>query len=135
MSYDKPVPRITDEDRPFWEAARAHRLELPRCADCGHLRFPPYATCPKCLSERREWTEVSGRGTVWGYVVMRQPYLPGYRDELPYNVVLVELDEGPLLYGNLVDLPHEQVRPGIPVEAVFDDVTDDLTLVRSRPVS
>ena len=134
MAYEKPLPTITDEDRPFWEATKAHRLKLARCADCGHVRYPLYASCPKCLSLDREWTDVSGKGTVWGYVLMRQPYLPGYCDELPYNVVLVELDEGPLMYSNVVGIPDEEVRPGMRVEAVFDDVTDEFTLVRFRPV-
>ena len=64
---------------------------------------------------------------------MRQPYVPGYRDEMPYNVVLVQLEEGPLVYSNLVGVPDEEIRPDTPVEAFFDDVTDDFTLIRFRP--
>jgi len=133
VTYVKPLPEVTKEDRPFWEAAREHRFVLPRCRDCGHVWFPPYLSCQKCLSFDREWIEASGRGTIWGYTIMRQPYVPGYADEMPYNVVLVQLEEGPLVYSNLVGVPDEEIRPEIPVEAFFDDVTDDFTLLRFRP--
>jgi uncharacterized OB-fold protein len=86
------------------------------------------------MSLDREWVEASGRGTIWGYTLMGQPYVPGYRDELPYNVVLVQLEEGPMVYSNLVGVPNDEIRPDIPVEAVFDDVTETVTLIRFRPV-
>lgn len=133
MSYEKPLPALTPEDRPFWEAAREHRFLLPRCRDCGHVWFPPYLSCRRCLSLDREWFEASGRGTVWGYTLMQQPYVPGYRDEMPYNVVLVQLDEGPMVYSNLVDVPDDEIVPDLLVEAFFDDVTEDFTLIRFRP--
>ena len=133
MPYDGPLPDLTPEDRPFWEAARDHRFILPRCRDCSHVWFPPYLSCTQCMSPDREWFEASGRGTVWGYTIMEQPYVPGYRDELPYNVVLVELEEGPMVYSNLVGVPNDEIRPDIPVEALFDDVTDEVTLIRFRP--
>ncbi|MCE2390507.1 MAG: OB-fold domain-containing protein [Proteobacteria bacterium] len=132
MAYDKPLPVPTREDRPFWEAAREHRFVLPRCRECGHVWFPPYESCQRCLSFEREWFEASERGVVWGYTLMQQPYVPGYRDELPYNVVLVELEEGPMVYSNLVGVPDDEIRPGLAVEAVFEDVTEEFTLIRFR---
>ena len=131
--YARPLPQITREDRPFWEAARAHRFVLPRCSACANVFFPPYLSCPRCLSFEREWLPASGRGTVWGYTIMRQPYLPGWRDELPYNVVLVQLEEGPMMYSNLVGVALEQIRPDLPVRAVFEDVSEEITLIRFRP--
>lgn len=133
MPYDGPLPDVTREDRPFWEAAREHRFILPRCRECGHVWFPPYLSCTQCMSLDREWIEASGRGTVWGYTIMEHPYVPGFREELPYNVVLVELEEGPMVYSNLVGVPNDEVRPDIPVEAIFDDVSDEFTLIRFRP--
>ena len=133
MPYNGPLPDVTPEDRPFWEAARDHRFILPRCRECSHVWFPPYLSCTRCMSLDREWVEASGRGTIWGYTLMGQPYVPGYRDELPYNVVLVQLEEGPMVYSNLVGVPNDEIRPDIPVEAVFDDVTETVTLIRFRP--
>ena len=133
MPYEKPVPAITREDRPFWDAAREHRLVLPRCNYCGHTWFPPYMSCPACLSLDLEYVDASGRGTVWGYTIMRHPYIESFAPELPYNVVLVQLEEGPMVYSNLIDIAEDDIEPDLAVEAVFEDVSDDLTLVKFRP--
>lgn len=130
MSYDKPHPEPTDADRPFWDATRQHRLVLPRCRACGNVWFPPYAICGRCQSRDREWIEASGRGTVFGAAVFHRPYLRAF--EVPYHVALVQLEEGPMMYGNVVDADHDDVVAGMPVEVVFDDVTDEITLPRFR---
>ncbi|MDP3767749.1 MAG: zinc ribbon domain-containing protein, partial [Dehalococcoidia bacterium] len=65
MSGDgKPLPRVTPDNGPFWEAARRHELRLQRCLDCGRMWYPPGPVCPGCLSDRHEWAPMSGRGTV-----------------------------------------------------------------------
>ena len=133
MAYTKPLPHPTKEDEPFWQAAKEHRLILPKCRACGHVWFPPYASCGKCLSLDRDWVEVSGRGKVWGYVHMQQPYLKSFVDDIPYNVVLVQLDEGPLMFSNVVDAEAEAIRVDMPVEVVFGDVTEEFTLLKFRP--
>jgi len=134
VSYAKPLPRVTADNRPFWEAARRHELALQRCDDCRHLRYPPAPVCPECLSERATWTPVSGRGTVTTFVIVHKPYFPSFTADLPYNVVQVQLDEGPRLTANLVGVGHPDLRIGARVEVVFDDVTPDVTLPRFRPV-
>ena len=133
LAYEKPLPKVTKEDRPFWEAAREHRLVLPRCRQCGNVWFPPYSSCPRCLSFDREWIDATGKGKVWGFIEMAQPYIASFRDDLPYNVALVELDEGPKMFGNIVGIPTDAIAVDMPVEAVFDDVTDDFTLIRFKP--
>ncbi len=130
--YRKPLPRITAENRPFWEAARRHELRLQRCGACGRFWYPPGPVCPECLSERFEWTRVGGRGTVSSWVVFHKAYFPAFADEIPYAVVQVELEEGPRLISNLVDVPPGQIRIGMPVEVVFDDVTPEISLPRFR---
>ena len=130
--YEKPLPRVTADNRPFWEAARRHQLALQRCVDCGRLRYPPAPVCPECLSERLEWTPVSGRGTVSTFVVLHQRYFPSFADAIPYNVIQVRLDEGPRLTANLVDIPNGEIRIGMRVEVVFDDVTPEVSLPRFR---
>ena len=133
MTYEKPLPRITKEDRPFWEAAKRHVLVLPKCRGCGHVSFPPYVACSKCLSFERDWIEASGRGKVWGYIEMRQPYIKSFEDDLPYNVVLVELEEGPFMYSNVTGIPSDEIKPDLPLEAYFEDVTNEITLIKFRP--
>ncbi len=130
--YAKPLPRVTALNRPFWEATRRHELCLQRCADCGHFCYPPGPLCPECLSERSDWMRVGGRGTVTTWVVFHQKYFASFAADLPYHVVQVQLDEGPRLTTNLVDVPNTDLRIGMRVEVVFDDVTAEITLPRFR---
>lgn len=130
--YQKPLPTLTDENRPFWESCRAGRLSLQRCGGCGHLRYPISVFCPRCLSAEFDWTEISGRGTVFSYVVFHQAYHAGFKGDVPYNVALVQLEEGPRMYSNIVGTPNDQVRIGDAVEVVFDPVTVEVTIPRFR---
>jgi len=132
MAYTRPLPRITADNRPFWEAARRHQLVLQRCRDCGRFRYPPAPVCPDCLSEQSEWTPVSGRGRVTTFVVFHKAWFPSFADAIPYNVVQVQLEEGPRLTANLVGVENSDIRIGMDVEVAFDDVTPELALPRFR---
>lgn len=132
MTYVKPLPRVTADNRPFWEATKRHELRLQRCGSCGRFRYPPAPVCPDCLSDRAEWTRVSGRGTITTFIVMHKVYFASFAADVPYHVVQVQLEEGPRLTANLVDVPNDQIRVGMAVEAVFDDVTPEITLPRFR---
>ena len=129
----RPIPEITDELRPFFEAAREHRLVVERCPDCKTLRFPARPICSRCLGRRSEWIPVSGRGTVYSFNVMHQVYHPGFAAEVPYSVVLVELEEGVRILSNVVDCPPAELRIGLPVEVVFERLSDEVTLPKFRP--
>jgi uncharacterized OB-fold protein len=132
--YAKPLPHIDEEMRPWWEAAQRHELYIQKCRDCGDLRFHPRALCTSCMSSRTEWVKSGGRGKIYTYTVTNQNGSAGFRDSLPYVLAWVELDEGVKLLTNIVDCPPARVKIDIPVEAVFDDVTPDVTLVKFRPV-
>ncbi len=129
-TYRKPVPRIDDTNRPHWDGAKAGELRVQRCTSCGALRYPTARWCPQCLSEDSDWTTVSGKGTVWSWCVFHRAYFKGFEEEMPYPVVLVELDEGPRIYSNLVGRPGEKPEIGMRVRAVFEPATPDLTLVK-----
>ncbi len=129
----KPLPQISAEMAPWFDAARRHELVAQRCAGCDTWRFPARDLCSRCLSRDFAWERVSGRGTVFSFAVMHQVYHPAFAAEVPYPVVVVELDEGARMLSNLVDCPVDQLRIGMPVEVVFDDVTPDVTLPKFRP--
>ncbi len=133
--YRKPLPRIDEESRGWWEALARHELYVQRCRDCGTLRLPPRALCTNCLSGGIEWLRASGQAVVYSYTVTHQNQAPGFREELPYVLAIVQLAEGPRLMTNVVGCAPDQVRIGMPVEVVFDDVTPDVTLPKFRPVS
>jgi uncharacterized OB-fold protein len=134
-TYRKPLPRVTAENGPFWEATKRHELRVQRCAECGRFRYPPSPVCPDCLSENVEWARVSGRGTITTFVVFHKVYFESFAGEAPYNVVQVRLEEGPCLTANLVGVRNEEITVGTPVEVVFDDVTPEITLPRFRRVA
>jgi hypothetical protein len=129
----KPLPQISPDMAPFFEAAHRHELVVQRCTGCGALRFPARPICSRCLGREAEWVPASGRGTVFSFAIMHQAMHPGFAAEVPYAVVVIELDEGVRLLSNLVDCPTSDVRIGMPVEVVFDDVTPDVTLPKFRP--
>ena len=131
--YRKPLPHIDEEQRPWWEAAKRHELYIQKCRDCGDLRFHPRALCTACLSPRTEWVRAKGTGKIYTFTVTYQNQAAGFREWLPYVMSWVELDEGVKMLTNIVDCPPEQVKIGMPVEAVFDDVTPEVTLVNFRP--
>lgn len=127
----RPLPPVDAVSRPFWEGLRAREIRLPRCEACGHRWFPPSRTCPRCLADRVTWGAVSGRGTVWSFTVFHKAYLPGF--EVPYNVAVVELEAGVRLFTNLVEVPLDAIHVGMPVQAVFEDVAEGITLLKFRP--
>ena len=132
-AYAKPLPQPTAASRPFWEACRRHELLVQQCLDCSAFRFPPRRLCPDCSSESAEWRRVSGRGKIHSFVVYHRLYHPAFESDLPYNVAVVELEEGPRLLTTIVDCANEALRCESPVEVVFDDITPDVTLPKFRP--
>lgn len=134
--YIKPLPRALSPalTRPFWEAARRHELVLPRCKTCDHLFFYPRSECPHCLSSDLEWVKVSGRGRLHSFTIVRQPANAAFNADVPYAYAVVQLDEGPRLVSNMVQCDLDALRVDMPVEAVFDDVTPECTLVKFKPV-
>jgi uncharacterized protein len=133
--YAKPLPQPDPVTKPFWESVKAHAMRVQRCGACGAFVFFPRALCPVCFSDALVWTPVSGRGVVHAFTIPHRHSSPAFQADLPYIVALVELEEGPRLMTNLVDVPPDpaQVRVGMPVEVVYDDVTPDVTLPRFRP--
>ncbi|MEE8374173.1 MAG: Zn-ribbon domain-containing OB-fold protein [Dehalococcoidia bacterium] len=114
----------------FWEGVKNHQLLLQRCKQCATWLHPPRPMCPKCQSMEQEWAPSSGRGTVHSWVTYNESPHPAFK--APYSVVLVELEEGVRLISNLVDAAPGEISIGMPVEVVFDDVAEDLTLPKFK---
>lgn len=131
--YNKPLPVLGDDNRPFWEAARREELRMQQCLDCGHIRYPINHVCPQCLSERADWRRLSGRGTVFSYIVFHQVYHAGFARDVPYNVAMIQLEEGPRMISNVVGVPNDAVKVGDAVTVTFDKVTEEITIPRFTP--
>nr|MDT0660958.1 OB-fold domain-containing protein [Micromonospora sp. DSM 115978] len=122
-------PELTDVNRGFWDGAARHRLAVQRCGGCGELRYPPARRCPRCLSGDWSWHDLSGRGEILSYIYVHQRYHPAWADRVPYNVVLVQLDEGPRMVSNVMPLSRADLDVGQRVRVVFAD-EDGLTVPR-----
>lgn len=105
---------------------------IQRCANCGTRQLPGRFACDECLAPDPEWVEASGRGTVFTYTIVHQKYHPAF--EVPYNVVVVELEEGPRLVSSLVGIEDDDVRVGMEVEVEFENVSEEISLPRFRPL-
>ena len=131
--FAKPLPRITPDTQPFWDALRERRLILPFCEECGRAHLPPGPVCPFCFSDRLAWRPATGTGTVSTWTVVHKAWFPAFADDVPYNVVQVELDEGPRLTASVVGTPNEQLAVGLRVVIDFDHAAPEITLPRFRP--
>lgn len=134
--YAKPVPVPDLDTRPFWDACKKHELRAQRCTGCGRFRWPPQGFCPSCYSWDHEWAQLSGRGTVKSFSVVHHSAVPSFKDDLPYVVAVIGLegtDDHVDISSNIVDCPWEDVKVGMPVEVVFNDLSAEATLPQFRP--
>lgn len=134
MEYDKehpiPAPTLHPDNEEYWQGVKRQELVLQRCKECGNWLHPPRPMCPECRSLETEWVPSAGRGTIHSWVTYRNSPHPGFK--APYSVVLVELEEGVRVVSNLVDVTPEEVSIGMPVEVVFDQVTEEVVLPKFR---
>jgi len=123
---ERPLPVPDETSAPYWAAAAEHVLTVARCAACGQFSMPPDVVCPHCRSveQQFEFTPVSGRGTVRSWTVVRQAFLPGFEDDLPFVLVDVELVEQKelRLIGRLLDGPEAELQVGAAVTVGFEDL-------------
>jgi len=133
FQIDKPLPAITEDTQPYWEGTKQGELRAQRCRGCRHLWLPPAILCPKCLSEDVEWERLAGRGTIYSFIVVHRPQHPAFLEDAPYNVAIVELDEGVRMHTNVVECANEELAVGMPVEVVFEKIDDNVTLPKFRP--
>jgi len=131
--YNKVLPTLDEISKPYWEACKRHELLLQKCADCGHLQaYPPMKACPSCLSSNLTWAKASGKGKIYTYSIIHRTAAEGWKDEVPYAVLIIELDEGPHMYANAMGCKPEDLACGKAVEVAFDDITDEVSLPKFK---
>lgn len=123
-------PWVTPETQRYWNATAEGRIELPCCTACRLVIWYPRAICPDCHSTELEWRTMSGRGSVYSFTITRAGVAPAWREHLPFLVAYVELEEGPIVLTNLVDVDPETVAIDMPVEAVFHDTGHGNAILR-----
>jgi len=134
----RPLPHpVTPEARPYWDGARQGRLMIPRCRACRRAFLYPRVACPFCSSRDIAWEQASGRGRLHSFAIAHQILNKAFKVTPPVVLAMVELDEGPRLLTNLVDVAPDPtaLRCDMPVEVVFERLTDEVALPMFRPAA
>ena len=129
----RPLPEPTPVTAPFWEACKAHKLLLQQCGICAQVQFYPRSICTTCMSNELGWLEARGCGTVYSYSTVHRALLPGFEEDLPYVVTMIELQEGVRLLSQIVGCAPEDVSIGLAVEVVFEAMPDGIVLPMFHP--
>ena len=131
-TWDKPIPDPDATERPFYQAAARGELSFQQCPECAHRQFYPRALCTVCGAVP-EWATASGRGSIYTFTILRQYHAENFRDELPYVVAMIELEEGVQMFGTLTGCDPANVRIGMSVEAYAVEVEDGIAIPFWRP--
>lgn len=130
----RPLPQITQDSEAFWKSTHEHEMKLQKCSRCERFRFYPGEACHFCASLDYEWTPISGRGTLHSYTVLERARGNPFEHDVPITIVLVELEEGPIITTNLIDYQPRHLLIGQAVELAYEDVNDEVTVYVFRPV-
>ncbi len=115
----KPVPHPTPESQPYWDGAAEGKLRLQQCASCSKFRHYPRLVCDRCYSVDAEWVEASGHGVVHSWTVAHHAFHPALKGDLPYTLVIVDLEEGPRAMGRLDPAAEDRLHIGLKVQVSF----------------
>lgn len=139
MSYKKTLPVIDSDTAPYWNAAREHRLALMRCVQTKNYIHPPGPGSPFTGGDETEWVDLGGEisGTIYSFVVVHRPFGRGFRDEGPFVVALVDVDQAPgaRITANVRSVDVNDVKIGQSVRMIWEDVTDEVSLPQWEKVA
>lgn len=135
QAVPRPVPVADKDTQPFWDYAKQHELRVQKCLECGKLYYPVSPICPHCLGMKFEWAKLSGKGEVYSFIIVQRRYHPAFAQDIPYVVAIIKTEEGIRMLSNVIGTKPENVKIGMPVEVVFDDVSPEFTLPKFKPVS
>ncbi len=131
--WNKPLPTISGETKPYWDSCRGGQLLIQKCDSCGEYQFYPRGICANCWSNDIQWHKASGKGTVWTFTVTYQNRTPGFAEDIPYVLALVELEEGVRMFTNIVECEPRDVKIGMEVEVTFVRANDQISIPYFKP--
>ena len=134
VEYNKPLPELKGLNKEFYDHCKAHNLSFQRCLSCRTWRHVPRDMCDECGSDQWEWAKSSGKGKIFSWTVVHRALHPSFKEDIPYGVAIVEMDEGVRIVSQVVDCPTDEIRLGMPVTIVYDDVTPEVTLPKFRRI-
>ncbi len=135
IEYTKPIPRPDAFSQPFYDGTRRRELMLQRCGECGRWMWPFRTRCIECFGDQLTWAAARGTGTLYSWTLVHQIFHPGFAPEIPYNVAQVDLDEGVRVITNIVGVPNDELRVGLPLVVTFERISNELALPKFRPAA
>ena len=134
--YTKPLPVAQPESDHYWQQAANGKLVIQKCSGCGEVQFYPRVLCVHCGGRSLEWIETSGKATLFTFAIVHVPPLPGFAGDAPYITAIVELEEGVKMPSQVIGIEPdpELIHIGMPLEVVFEQVTDEITLPKFKPI-
>ena len=128
---------MTPEAMPYWDGLREGKLMLPKCGNCDTPFFFPRIICPHCHSRNIGWMQASGKGTLYSFQIAYRALNPHFKIPPPYVLAMVELEEGPRIMSNLINIEADPavVKIGMAVEVVYEKQTDEVTIPLFQPAS
>jgi len=115
----RPMPVPTATSAPFWAGLRQSKVMIQYSPSSDAWVFYPRVLAPRSLADDLVWREVSGRGQIYTFTIARRPTAPPWADSTPQLLAVVELDEGPRLTTELVNIAPDHIRAGLRVRPVF----------------
>lgn len=133
-AWNKPLPYPTAISKPYWDGLKEHKIKIQFCPDSGEWIFYPRTHCPVSGSRNLEWREVSGEAELYTYTTARIPTMPEFTDEMPQQLAVVKLKEGPHINTNLIGIDPGDIKIGMQLRPVFDERPGEQTILRFTSV-
>ena len=128
QDYSKPTPDPTADTAPYWDGMKQGKLLLQTCAECGKARHYPRPVCPHCYAMEHRWREAKGSGTIHSWTISHHAFHPGFKPELPYILLTVDLAEGVRMQAQARGIEAAELKVGMPVKVAFEVATRELVL-------
>jgi uncharacterized OB-fold protein len=135
QQYNKPIPVPQGESDEYWNKAKEGELWLRNCNSCGNAYFYPRDISPCCFSKDTSWIKASGKASLHTYAIVHRAPHPGFAQDAPYVVAIVDLEEGPRMPTNIVidDPTPENLQIGMALEVTFEDISEKIALPKFKP--
>ncbi len=135
QQYNKPIPVPQGESDEYWNKAKEGELWLRNCNSCGNPYFYPRDISPCCFSKDTSWIKASGKASLYTYAIVHRAPHPGFAQDAPFVVAIVDLEEGPRMPTNIVidDPTPENLQIGMPLEVIFEDISEKIALPKFKP--
>tara|TARA_B100000686_G_scaffold136347_1_gene143612 strand:- start:17360 stop:17767 length:408 start_codon:yes stop_codon:yes gene_type:complete len=128
MEYEKPKPIIDNDSKVYWESAKNNKLIIQYSKKNNEYYLYSKQLISNIDSDDIEWIEVSGKGTIYSFTEVYVPAGPAFKEEVPYIVASIELEEGARIISNIINVHNKEISIGKKVKVIFCKHSENLTI-------